>query len=94
MEHMGTNTQASSLALKNTLNEIKNICPDISNTFIFRENGEILAQDQDTTQLTISHVQEAFRALDERANVSAELNQLPSRAPSLQPRSQSLTIFT
>ena len=69
MEHMGTSTQASTLALRNTLNEIKNICPDISNTFIFRENGEILAQDQETTQLTISDVQEAFRALEERANV-------------------------
>ena len=36
-------TEACNLALKNTINEIKNVCPDISNILVFRETGEILA---------------------------------------------------
>jgi len=31
-----------SFALKNTLNEIQNICPDIKNSFMFKEDGEIV----------------------------------------------------
>ena len=46
-------TEACTLALRNALNEIKNVCPEITNTFIFRENGEIVAEDQDTTQEAI-----------------------------------------
>jgi len=60
-------TEACNLALKNTLNEIRNVCPDISNIFIFRENGEILAKDENTTEVTINNAQETFSALIERA---------------------------
>ena len=38
-------TEACNLALKNTLNEIRNVCPDISHAMVFRENGEILVEE-------------------------------------------------
>ena len=46
--------EASSAALRNALSEMKNVCPEITSTFIFRENGEIVAEDQTTTQATIT----------------------------------------
>jgi predicted regulator of Ras-like GTPase activity (Roadblock/LC7/MglB family) len=55
-------------ALKNTLNEIKNACPDISNTFIFKEDGKIIAKDENTNEKTITKTVDAFNALTERAN--------------------------
>jgi hypothetical protein len=60
-------TEAFNLALKSTLNEIRNVCPDISNILVFGENGEILAKDENTTQVTMNDTQETFRALAERA---------------------------
>jgi len=62
-------TEARNLALKDTLNEIRNVCPDISHTFVFRENGEILAEDDDTSEVSVNNTQETFRALVERATV-------------------------
>jgi predicted regulator of Ras-like GTPase activity (Roadblock/LC7/MglB family) len=55
-------------ALKNTLNEIKNVCPDVSKTFIFKEDGKILAKDENTDEETINRAVDAFNALTERAN--------------------------
>ena len=60
-------TEACNLALKNTINEIKNVCPDISNILVFRETGEILAGDENTTEVAMTSAQEAFRALADRA---------------------------
>lgn len=61
------NNEACALALRSTLCEIRNICPDITNTFIFRENGEIVAEDQNTTQANINDAHDALRALSEKA---------------------------
>ena len=55
-------------ALKNTLNEIKNACPDVSNTFVFKEDGKILAKDENTDEETIKSTVDAFDAITERAN--------------------------
>ena len=55
-------------ALKNTLGEIKNACPNISNTFIFREDAKILAKDETTDEETIIRAAYAFNALAERAD--------------------------
>jgi hypothetical protein len=60
-------TEACTIALKNTLNEIRNVCPDISHSFVFRENGEILAEDDNTSEVSVNSAQETFRALVERA---------------------------
>jgi hypothetical protein len=56
-----------SFALKNTLNEIRNVCPDITSTFIFREDGEIIAGDEGTPEKTMVHVVDAFDGILEKA---------------------------
>ena len=61
------NNEVYTFALKNTLNEIKNVCPTVSNTFIFKE-GKILANDKDTNEETATHTAQAFDAITERAN--------------------------
>ena len=61
--------EACAIALRNTLSEMKNVCPDITNTFIFRENGEVVAEDQDTTQATIAKARDALLPLSEKAEV-------------------------
>ncbi len=60
-------TEARKLALKNTLSEIKNVCSDVTNNLIFRENGEILVEDGNITKDTVKSAQETFHALNERA---------------------------
>src|SRR5208283_2474988 len=62
-------TEARNLALKNTLNEIRNVCPEVSHTFVFRENGEILAEDDNTSEVSVNNAQETFCVLAERATV-------------------------
>jgi predicted regulator of Ras-like GTPase activity (Roadblock/LC7/MglB family) len=57
-----------SFALKNTLNEIRNVCPDITHTFMFTEDGEIIAADESTPEKTIIQVIDAFDGILERAD--------------------------
>lgn len=59
--------EAYSFALKNTLNEILNLCPDVTNAFMFRENGEIVAGDENTPEKTMVRVVDAFDGILERA---------------------------
>ncbi len=56
-----------SFALKNTLNEIRNACPDIANSFMFKEDGEIIAGDENTPEKTMVHVVNAFDGIFEKA---------------------------
>jgi hypothetical protein len=55
-------------ALKNALNEIRNVCPDITNTFMFRQDGEIIVGDENTSQKTMVHVVDAFDGIFEKAD--------------------------
>ncbi|MGQ9507392.1 MAG: hypothetical protein ACUVTB_05985, partial [Candidatus Bathycorpusculaceae bacterium] len=55
-------------ALKNTLNEIRNVCPDIAHIFMFTEEGEILAADENTHEKTIIQVIDAFDGILEKAD--------------------------
>ena len=55
-----------SFALKSTLNEIQNICPDVKNSFMFTEDGEIIAGDEKTPEKTIVQVVNAFDAITEK----------------------------
>jgi predicted regulator of Ras-like GTPase activity (Roadblock/LC7/MglB family) len=57
-----------SFALKNALNEIQNACPDITNTFLFGEDGEIIAGDEKTSEKTMVHVVDAFEGIFEKAD--------------------------
>jgi hypothetical protein len=56
-----------SFALRTTLNEIQNLCPDIKNSFIFREDGEIVAGDENTPEKTIVRVIDSFDGILEKA---------------------------
>jgi len=57
-----------SFALKNTLNEIQNICPDIKNSFMFKEEGEIVAADEKTPEKVVAHVMDSFDGIFEKAD--------------------------
>jgi len=57
-----------SFALKNTLNEIRNVCPDITHTFMFTKEGEIIAADESTPEKIIIQVVDAFDGILERAD--------------------------
>jgi predicted regulator of Ras-like GTPase activity (Roadblock/LC7/MglB family) len=57
-----------SFALKNTLEEIRNACPDITHAFMFKEDGEIIAGDERTPEKTIVHIVDSFDGLLEKAN--------------------------
>ncbi|MGC9345272.1 MAG: hypothetical protein ACP5ER_00560 [Candidatus Bathyarchaeales archaeon] len=57
-----------SFALKNTLNEAQNICPDIKNSFMFKEDGKIIAGDENTLEETITRVVKAFEGVLEKAD--------------------------
>ena len=56
-----------SFALKETLNEIRNVCPDINNAFVFKENGEVVASDEKTSEKTVTRVMDAFDGIFEKA---------------------------
>jgi hypothetical protein len=56
-----------SYALKNALNEIRNVCPDVTNTFMFREDGEIIAGNEDTPEKTMVRVVDTFDSILEKA---------------------------
>ena len=60
------NNEVYTFALKNTLDEIKNACPDVSNTFIFKD-GKILAKDE-TEDATITKTTDAFKDITQRAD--------------------------
>jgi hypothetical protein len=62
------NSEVYALALQNALNEIKNVCSDISNVFIFTEDGKLLAKDKNTDEETVNSAVDAFNAITERAN--------------------------
>jgi len=65
-----------SFALKNTLDEIRNVCPDITNAFVFRENGEITAADENTPQQNIVRIIDDFEGLLEKAEAMGGIEQI------------------
>lgn len=56
-----------SFALRSTLNEIRDACPDIHNAFIFAEDGKITAADENTPERSIIRIVDAFEGLLEKA---------------------------
>ena len=65
-----------SFALKNTLDEIRNLCPDITNAFMFKEDGEIIASDEITPQQSIVHVIDDFDRLLKKAETMGGIEQI------------------
>jgi len=68
VKHM--DSEVYSFALKNTLNEIHQVCPGIKNLFVFRENGEILAGDENTAEESIVRGIDALDAMLEKAEAT------------------------
>ncbi len=64
---MEMSNEACTVALKNALNEIRDVCPQISHTFVFREDGENLIEDQNSNELTMTSAQGTFLALAEKS---------------------------
>lgn len=60
--------EVCALALRNTLNEVQSICPDIKNAFVFRENGQVVARDANTPDITVVEVINAFDGVLEKAD--------------------------
>ncbi len=60
--------QVYALALKSTLQEIQNVCPDITNNFISKD-GKILAKNENTQEETATQTMEAFNKITESANI-------------------------
>jgi hypothetical protein len=54
-------------ALTNTLAEIKHLCPDVSNAFIFIDDGTLVAMDKNTDTQTATRTAKVIDALSKRA---------------------------
>jgi len=61
------NEDAYSFALKNALNEIQNICPDIKSSFMFREDGTIVAADESTEEKMMVRFIDSLDCIMEKA---------------------------
>jgi predicted regulator of Ras-like GTPase activity (Roadblock/LC7/MglB family) len=56
------------LALKNTLQEIRNVCPDVTSNFVFKD-GEIVAKDKNIDEETSIQTINAFNMIKEKADI-------------------------
>jgi predicted regulator of Ras-like GTPase activity (Roadblock/LC7/MglB family) len=56
-------------ALKNALIEIRNICPDINNSFIFTKEGAIIAGDSEVADTTVKTTLNSFQNIAEKAEM-------------------------
>jgi len=66
-------SEVYSFALRNTLNEIRNVCPGVSSTFIFRTDKKIIIGDESTSEKAIMRVLDAFDGVLERATTTGGL---------------------
>jgi len=64
------------VALNNALSEIKNICPDVTRSFIFTKEGALLAGDAEVAVETLSKVLHSFQSIAEKADKVGGLNTL------------------
>lgn len=62
-----------SFALKNTLNEVRNICPEITNVFMFKDDGEIIAADENTPEKAMVRVVDSFDSILEKAEAIGDI---------------------
>ncbi len=61
-------------ALKNTLTEIRNICPGINSSFIFTKDGTIVAGDTKTADITIKKALNSFQSVAEKTGTIGGLH--------------------
>ncbi len=60
---------AYAIALKNGLDEIRNVCPGISGILVFNENGKVLIEDENISRQAASNAQDTLRVMAERADI-------------------------
>ncbi|MEM3578332.1 MAG: hypothetical protein QXX51_07820 [Candidatus Bathyarchaeia archaeon] len=63
-----------SFALKSALDEIRNLCPDVTGAFVFKEDGEIVACDGALSDKVIVRVVDAFDGIFEKAGAIGGVN--------------------
>jgi predicted regulator of Ras-like GTPase activity (Roadblock/LC7/MglB family) len=56
------------VALKNALTEIKNICPDVSRSFIFAKDRVIVSGDAESDEETMEKTMSSFQSVAEKAD--------------------------
>ena len=62
-------------ALKNTISEIKNICPEVSETFVFKDS-DIIAKDDSTSKKTLDPAILAFNSIEKEAKTLSGLKSI------------------
>lgn len=61
-------SEVYSFALKSALDEIRNLCPDVTGAFIFREDGEVVAGDGALSDKFMARVVDAFEGIFDKAD--------------------------
>jgi predicted regulator of Ras-like GTPase activity (Roadblock/LC7/MglB family) len=62
-------------ALKSTLDEIQNACPDVTSNFVFKD-GKIIAKNKTTTEEDATQTIRAFDAITERADALGDVENI------------------
>lgn len=63
-------------ALRNTLREIRNICPDVTCSFVFTKDGTVVARDAQATETPIEKAVPLFQGITEKAVMIGGLDAL------------------
>ena len=63
------------LALKSTLEEIQNACPDVTNIFIFKDY-DILAKTKNVSDATATQTRNAFNDIADKADILGGMESL------------------
>jgi hypothetical protein len=71
--------EAYAFALRNTLTELQNVCPDITNAFMFKD-GNTLAGDKNTPEKTMDDAVQAFDSMLEKAETLGGLESITLEA--------------
>jgi hypothetical protein len=69
------NSTAYTSALQNTLSEIKNICPEVSNSFVFNDSN-LIAKDDSTSKKNIDQAIVAFNLVEKEAKTISGLKSI------------------
>jgi hypothetical protein len=78
MEHIKL-TSNYSLALKTAIDEIRNVNPEVSDAFIFQNDGEIIAHDDNTNVQTIQQAIDFFNEITSRSDAVGGFENLTIR---------------
>lgn len=63
-----------SFAMKNTLEQIQKACPDVKHSFMFKEDGEIIARNENTPEQTIVKAINTFDSIAEKAQTIGSID--------------------